>query len=138
MEKPFVASKLFISNIFYPTCLFNYTDLRRFFPERLKAFILKRYRRKEFETWITKNNSTDDIHPNFDEFVQFMNNFPLSVYNEHFEPFLELCNPCAVKFDFFLSFKALEYDIYALMEYLSECLQGNDWYSNLRAIVKIV
>ena len=96
------------------------TELRKFFPERLKAFILKLYRREEFEKWIARNNSLEDIHPSFDEFVQFMNSYPLTAYNEHFKPFLELCNPCAVNFDLFLSFKTLEYDVYALLDYLSE------------------
>lgn len=101
-------------------------DLRKFFPERLKAYILKKYRRSEFQEWISKNNSSVDIHPSFDEFIQFMNTFPLSVYNEHFKPFLELCNPCAVKFDLFMNFKTLEYDIFALMEYLGNLYTVND------------
>ena len=87
------------------------TELRKHFPERLKAFILKLYRREEFEKWIALNNSLEDIHPSFNEFVQFMNSYPLTAYNEHFKPFLELCNPCAVNFDLFLSFKTLGYDV---------------------------
>ena len=47
-----------------------------------------------------------------------MTKFDLSSYNEHFLPFLELCQPCAINYDSFLNLKTLQYDIFALMEYL--------------------
>lgn len=47
-----------------------------------------------------------------------MTKFPLHVYNEHFKPTLQLCFPCAVHYDLFLNFKTLEYDVFALMQFL--------------------
>ena len=95
-------------------------SLRRNFPERLKAYILKKFRREEFEDWIADEiaHNTTDIHPNFSEFLKFMTKFSLSRYNEHFKPALQLCFPCAVHYDLFLNFKMLEYDTFALMQFL--------------------
>ena len=97
----------------------NYA-IRRNFPDRLKAYILKKYRREDFEAWIADENAhnTTDIHPSFSEFLQFMTRFPLNLYNEHFKPTLQLCFPCAVHYDLFLNFKMLEYDMFALMQFL--------------------
>ena len=97
------------------------TELRKHFPERLKAYILKQFRKPEFEAWIAVNDSSIDIHPTFEEFIHFMEMFPLTFYNEHFKPSLELCSPCAINYDLFLNFKTLEYDLFALMEYLGMC-----------------
>ena len=48
-----------------------------------------------------------------------MKMFPLGDYNEHFAPFYELCHPCSVNYDFYANFKTMEYDITAVLEYLS-------------------
>lgn len=45
--------------------------------------------------------------------------FPLGDYNEHFAPFSELCHPCSVNYDFYANFKIMDYDIAAVLEYLS-------------------
>ena len=97
----------------------NYT-IRRNFPERLKAYILKKFRTEEFEDWIADDevHTTVDIHPSFSEFLLFMTMFPMNRYNEHFKPTLQLCFPCAVHYDLFLNFKMMEYDTFALMQFL--------------------
>ena len=97
----------------------NYT-IRRNFPERLKAYILKKFRTEEFEDWIADDeaHTTIDIHPSFSEFLLFMTMFPMNRYNEHFKPTLQLCFPCAVHYDLFLNFKMMEYDTFALMQFL--------------------
>ena len=92
--------------------------LRKKFPDRLKAYILNLYDHDSLESWISAKNYSKDIHPTFQQFLKFMSQFSLSSYNEHFTPFLKLCFPCAVDYDLVLSFKTLEYDLYALMEYL--------------------
>lgn len=45
--------------------------------------------------------------------------FPLSDYNEHFSPFTELCHPCSIHYDFYANFKTMEYDLGAVIDYLS-------------------
>ncbi len=100
-------------------------EQRRLFPAHIQAFILSHFRREEYRAWLSswhtlRNSSqTTDIHPTFQEFVQFMALFPLNEYNEHFSPFLELCHPCAIHYDFYANFKTLHYDLYALMNYLT-------------------
>lgn len=95
----------------------NFT-IRKQFPERLKAYILRTYNKKILNAWIDYGNYSIDLHPSFSDFLKFMMKFPLNIYNEHFKPLLELCYPCAVHYDFYLNFKSMEYDVYALMHYL--------------------
>ena len=63
-------------------------------------------------------NQSTPIFPTFGEFIQFMNMFPLNDYNEHFTPSLGLCFPCALHYDFYANFKSLDYDIFAVLDYL--------------------
>lgn len=91
---------------------------RKIFPDRLKAYILNLYDRKRLEKWIAAKNYSEPIYPDFTQFIQFMTQFSLSSYNEHFMPFLHLCYPCAIDYDVMLNFKSLNYDMYGLMEYL--------------------
>lgn len=58
------------------------------------------------------------IHPSFGEYIRWLNEYPDFLYNEHFRPVLELCRPCAIRYDFYANFIALDYDLYALMHYL--------------------
>lgn len=92
--------------------------LRRKFPDRLKAYILNLYDHKRLKNWIGARDYSIDIHPTFSQFLKFMTQFLLSSYNEHFMPFLQLCFPCAIDYDVVLNFKSLNYDMFALMEYL--------------------
>lgn len=100
-------------------------EQRRHFPANVQTYILSHFRRQQYQAWLsswhTYENSSQaaDIHPTFQEFVQFMTLFPLNEYNEHFSPFLELCHPCAIHYDFYANFKTLHYDLYALMSYLN-------------------
>ena len=45
--------------------------------------------------------------------------FPLGDYNEHFSSFTEVCHPCAINYDFYGNFKIMDYDIEAVLNYLS-------------------
>ena len=93
-------------------------ELRTLFPDKVKAYILKRYRKTKFLEWLDNKNDSVKIMPTFQEFLRFMAQFPLSLYNEHFMPVLNLCYPCAVQYDLYLNFKSLDYDVYALLDYL--------------------
>ncbi len=44
-----------------------------------------------------------------------MAEFPFNTYNEHFVPILNLCSPCAVRYNFYANFKTLSYDMYATL-----------------------
>ena len=95
----------------------NYTRVKKF-PDRLKAFILALKNKSALQEWVSLKNYSNDIHPSFSDTLDFMTKFTLSAYNEHFLPFLKLCHPCALKYDLFLNFKSINYDVFALMEYL--------------------
>ncbi len=93
-------------------------DNRHFFPDNLKLFICQRARRDRPSEDVKQWNVSSTWHPKFREFVYFMTLYDLSTYNEHFKPVLDLCYPCAIQYDFFANFKSLDYDVYALMDYL--------------------
>ena len=96
----------------------NYKRLKEF-PERLKAFILTRMNKPVFQEWITLKNYSSNIHPSFSDTLDYMTRYSLGTYNENFIPFLNLCHPCAIKYDLFLNHKSMNYDIFALMEYIN-------------------
>ncbi len=91
---------------------------RHFFPDNLKWYIVQRSRREQLSEDLRNGNISRSLHPSFLEFVHFMSLFDLSTYNEHFKPVLDLCFPCAIQYDFYANFKSLDYDLYALMDYL--------------------
>ena len=95
----------------------NFTRVKKF-PDRLKAFILALKRKSALQKWVALKNYSNDIHPSFSDTLEFMTKFTLTTYNEHFLPFLKLCHPCAIKYDLFLNLKSMNYDIFALMEYM--------------------
>ena len=88
------------------------------FPDEVKLFILRRFRYGSVWQWRQQNQSTP-LSPTFGEFLRFMTTYPLSEYNEHFMPVLDLCSPCAVHYDFYANFKSLDYDVFAALDYLN-------------------
>ncbi len=88
------------------------------FPESIKLKILRRFRRKDFQSFM-KDSNRSRISPTFSEFLQYMTVLPFNAYNEHFMPVLGLCQPCAVRYNFYANFKTLSYDLYATMAMLS-------------------
>ena len=93
--------------------------MRKKFPDRLKAYLLDLYAHDQLKSWISARQYTKDIHPTFQHLLKFMTQFSLSSYNEHFMPFVQLCFPCAVDYDLLINFKTINYDMYALMDYLN-------------------
>ena len=57
-------------------------------------------------------------YPSFVQYLEYMIEYPLNSYNEHFIPFMYLCFPCAIEYDVLINFKTLGHDIYAVLEYL--------------------
>ena len=82
----------------------------------MKLFILRHFRHGSVWQWRQRNQSTP-LSPTFGEFLRFMSTYPLSEYNEHFMPVLDLCSPCAVYYDFYANFKSLDYDVFAVLDY---------------------
>ena len=93
---------------------------RRHFPSSLQLFIMSLFRPSQIRVWLESlPDKRHSIFPSFKEFVTYMKMFPLGDYNEHFAPFSELCHPCSIKYDFYANFKSMDYDITAVLEYLS-------------------
>ncbi len=95
-------------------------DIRRKkqFPNKAKAFILNLFDTKRLHDWIAAGNFSQDIHPTFTDFLRFMSKYSLNAYNEHFMPFMQLCYPCSIHYDVLVNMKTMDYDIFALMEFL--------------------
>ena len=95
------------------------------FPANVQLFIMSLWRPGQVHTWLDSHtkpgnsSQTKDIFPSFPEFVNYMQKFPLQHYNEHFSPFSELCQPCAIQYDLYANFKSMHYDLYAVLDYLS-------------------
>ena len=87
------------------------------FPDSVKLRVLRAFQSDELTEWLAGNRSTD-IHPSFESFLKYMTQYPLKSYNDHFQPVVDVCHPCTIGFDFYVNVKVLDYDIYAIMEYL--------------------
>ena len=68
------------------------------------------------------NNSasqhTELDHPTFGEFLHFLYDSDPRPMNEHFKPMVELCQPCAVKYDFVGNFAMLRQDADTILDHL--------------------
>ncbi len=85
------------------------------FPNQAKAFILNLFDTKRLHDWIAAGNFSQDIHSTFTDFLRFMSKYSLNAYNE---PFMQLCYPCSIHYDVLVNMKTMDYDIFALMEFL--------------------
>ena len=100
-----------------------YAD-RKHFPSSLQLFIMSLFRPKQVHSWLEspaeeRRISRRILFPSFREFVTYMTLFPLGDYNEHFSPFSEMCDPCAIHYDFYANFKTMDYDLEEVLNYLS-------------------
>ena len=98
----------------------NFTNKGKF-PDSIKRDILSLCRQQEMEQYLTQmrqNQPTASLKISFSNLVSYMITAPERRFNEHFTPSIELCLPCAIKYDFYGNFASLDYDIYAVMEHL--------------------
>ena len=63
------------------------------------------------------NSKGDDVSP--EEFLQYVAESRVEDMNEHWMPFYELCQPCAVSYDFVGSFENLESDANQVLKELN-------------------
>ena len=93
----------------------NFSLVSTKFEEAYKVKILKALKLKEFITWM-KNGKKGAIYPTFSEFVQYLSMENLKKVNEHFQPIIYLCHPCAINYNFYGNFKLLPRDADTLVE----------------------
>ena len=77
--------------------------------------ILSLYRIK-FNTKIAKRG---EIFPSFSEFIHFLYDSDPALMNEHYKPMVELCQPCAIKYNYVGNFATLRQDADGILEYLN-------------------
>ncbi|XP_020604616.1 carbohydrate sulfotransferase 14-like isoform X2 [Orbicella faveolata] len=66
---------------------------------------------------VTENSKGDDV--SLEEFLQYVAESRVEDMNEHWMPFYELCQPCAVSYDFVGSFENLELDANQVLKKLN-------------------
>ena len=84
----------------------NVTQIKSGLFERLKSTILNKFRPTEYNAWV-KNGEIGPMYPTFSEYVQFLIKQNIKTINEHFQPVISLCHPCAIDFNFYGNFKNL-------------------------------
>ena len=88
-----------------------------FWYQKLQHRILDLFRHDEFKAWESKNKSYE-LRPSFHEFIQYFISTPLVRLDHHFRPFTDVCFPCTLKYDFYVSFKSFDNDIKVLFHHL--------------------
>ena len=61
-----------------------------------------------------ERNQTDDGNATFEDFVNFL--VRLDIFDDHWKPFRNLCNPCSSQYDYIAKFETFNND----MEYLKQ------------------
>jgi len=95
----------------------KYTN-REHWPDDMLYHILKTYNQEKFNKWARTNFSSLQYFPSFKNFVQYLIDVNLDLLNEHFRPFLNLCHPCAVNYNFIGNFYHLPQDAYCILDFL--------------------
>ena len=78
--------------------------------EGLQAEILERYRRRDYGTWIERNK-TYELRPTFRNFIQYFISNPPDLLDHHFRPFMDVCFPCTIRFNYYLHIESLDKDL---------------------------
>ena len=72
--------------------------------DEVRYTVLNSYRIK-FNKKIAAGES--DVYPTFAEFLHFLYDSDVVSMNEHYKPMVELCQPCAIKYNFIGNFASL-------------------------------
>ena len=62
--------------------------------------------------------TSTDIYPSFEEFIKYLVDSDLDLLNEHFRPFINLCHPCAVHYNFIGNFYNLPNEAFHILDFL--------------------
>jgi len=95
----------------------NYAN-RNHWPDRILFQIIKRFEKAKLAEWAKTNFTSPKFHPSFEGFIQYLVNAKLNSLNEHFRPFMELCHPCSVNYNFIGNFYNLPDEAYRIMAFL--------------------
>ena len=115
-------------------------DKQEHFPDSVKVEILKKYRRAEFKYWqLTSKHTASNISVTFAEYIRYVVETSSADLNEHFQPMMDICHPCLVKYNFYGNFRNMSHDVQSLIAklntdpkfYRDESLHSNQEQTNL-------
>ena len=95
----------------------NYAN-RNHWPDRILFKIMKKYEKIKYKEWSQTNFTSADYYPSFEGFVQYLTSVQLYSLNEHFRPFMDLCLPCAINYNFIGNFYNLPDEAYHIISFL--------------------
>ena len=95
----------------------NYANRNRW-PDRILFQILKTFEKPKYKEWSKTNFTSADFYPSFEGFIQYLTGAKLSSLNEHFRPFMELCQPCSINYNFVGNFYNLPDEAYRITAFL--------------------
>lgn len=84
--------------------------------DEVRYSVLNSYRIK-FNNKIIKEKQRD-LYPTFSEFIHFLYDSDPATMNEHYKPIVELCQPCAVSYDYVGNFATLRRDADLILRHL--------------------
>lgn len=87
------------------------------FPEFVKADIVRKVSPSRLQQF-KRSHGQMRLIPTFGEYLQYMSTADKDMMNEHFKPFINLCHPCYLEYNFIGNFKNLPEDAYAVLDHL--------------------
>ena len=91
---------------------------REHWPDDVSHYIIKTYSREKYTKWEETNFTSTNVYPSFEEFVKYLIDSDLDSLNEHFRPFVNLCHPCAVNYNFIGNFYNLPNEAFHILDFL--------------------
>lgn len=95
----------------------NYAN-RNHWPDRILFQILKKYEKVKYEKWAKTNFTSPHFYPSFEGYIRYLISMDLASLNEHFRPFMDLCQPCSINYNFIGNFYNLPDEAYHIMAFL--------------------
>ena len=87
------------------------------FPEKHKFEMLQRYRPDELLYWQNMaQHKKFNISVTFSEFIRYLVDTDWTDLQEHFQPQIQVCHPCLVRYHFYGSFRNYSSDVAQLIE----------------------
>lgn len=91
---------------------------RDHWPDNVLYHIIKTYSKHKYAKWKDTNFTSPDIYPSFEDFIKYLINSNLNLLNEHFRPFIDLCHPCSIHYNFIGNFYNLPNEAYHILDLL--------------------
>ena len=85
--------------------------------DEVRYLILNSYRMQFNNKLLAKKDH--EIFPTFSEFIHFLYDSDPAQMNEHYKPMIELCQPCAINYDYVGNFAQLRQDADAILHHLN-------------------